>query len=131
MSRANKALVVAIVSAFGLWGCAQSTGSATVERARVLEERVAKLEEECQAAAAARDEFREKLELQMNQLAQVLKERDNLRKQVEIRTAERDTAQVQYEQFRKSIRDLLSGADAAANSAPAPSTVRSAVKDNS
>ena len=111
MSRANKALVVAIVSALGVWGCASGSGNGTAERTKVLEEKVAKLEADFESAAAARDEFRLKLEKQMAQLQIVVRERDELRQQINVRTSERDAVQGQYDQFRKSLKDLLGQAE--------------------
>jgi septal ring factor EnvC (AmiA/AmiB activator) len=122
MSRTSKALVVAIVAGFGLWGCAKGTGGA--DRTQVLEKKVAQLEEDFRAAAVARDQVRQKLtaaeehgarlEHEVAQLRLVVKERDELRRQLTTRTGERDTLQVQYDQFRRSLRDLLGQAEAAA-----------------
>jgi septal ring factor EnvC (AmiA/AmiB activator) len=124
MSRAKKALVVAVVAAFGLWGCAQGPGS---ENNRALEAKVRKLEEDFKAAATARDQVRQKLaavEEQGNklqqQLAEVVKDRDGLRQQVAVRTSERDALQVQYDQFRKAIRDLVGQADTVAAAPTTP-----------
>jgi hypothetical protein len=111
MNRANKALVVAMVSALGIWGCASGSGNGTADRTKVLEDKVAKLEQDFLAAATARDEFRVKLENEMAQLQVVVKERDELKKQIHIRTGERDALQGQYDQFRKSLRDLLGRAE--------------------
>jgi chromosome segregation ATPase len=128
MNRANKALVVAIVCGFGMWGCAKGPGSAGADRIRALELKVAKLEEDFRAAAAARDQVKQKLfatEEQRKQLqkeqAVLVQERDDLRKQVATRTGERDALQTQYEQFRKAIRDVLGQAEAnAGGSASVP-----------
>jgi septal ring factor EnvC (AmiA/AmiB activator) len=135
MSGVNKALVVALIAALGLWGCAKgpANGAATAERVRALETKVTKLEEDFRAAAAARDGFRQRLavvEGERTQLrrevAQIVAERDELRKQIAARTTERDTLQVQYDQIRKGIKDLLGQAEAT-SSGPITQPVTSAV----
>src|SRR5579883_3205457 len=120
MSLGKKALVVAIVSLLGLWGCAKgpSNSSASAERIKFLEGKISKLESDFRAVAAARDQVKGQLatlEDQQNQLqqevAKVQKERDALRVQVTARTGERDALQVQYDQFRKAIKDAIGQAD--------------------
>jgi chromosome segregation ATPase len=122
MSRAHKALVVTIVSALGLWGCAQGAGDATVQRTKALEEKVASLDEAFRAAVAERDDFRTKLEKEMAQLRLVIKERDDLRRQVETRTGERDAVQGQYDQFRQSLKNLLGQAETASRQTQPPTS---------
>jgi septal ring factor EnvC (AmiA/AmiB activator) len=130
MSRANKAVIVAVVATFGLWGCARgpsTVGAAGAERIKALEVKIAKMEEDFRAAAAARDNFRQRLagveqqraalEQEVAALRVTVRERDDLRKQLVVRTGERDTLQVQYDQFRKGLRDLLGQAEAAASGA--------------
>jgi outer membrane murein-binding lipoprotein Lpp len=136
MTRANKALVILVVAALGLWGCAQGPAhsGANAERVKTLEGKVAKLEEDSKALTSARDQVRKKLaeseelrikvqqELEQQQAA-LTKERDELRNQLTVRTTERDQAQTQFEQFRKGVRSLLLEADtAAATSGSAPPT---------
>src|SRR5262249_31531938 len=133
MSRAKKALVVAVVAALGLWGCAKGpgNGAATAERTKMLEQKINKLEEDFRAAAtaphqvpqkpAAAEDQRARLEKEVAQLALVVKERDDLRRQITVRTSERDAVQVQYDQFRKAIREVLGQAETAAGtSVPQP-----------
>jgi DNA anti-recombination protein RmuC len=129
MTSAKKALVVLIVATLGIWGCAQGQSSNAVsqaDRIKVLEAKNAKLEEDFRAAAAVRDQCRKKLataDEQQQQLRQdldqqlqaVVRERDELRQQVTTRTNERDAMVTQYENFRKSIRELLGQADTALN----------------
>jgi uncharacterized coiled-coil DUF342 family protein len=124
MTGGNKALVIALIGTIGLWGCARGpASSAGAERIKALEYKVAKLEDDFRAAAAARDLLRQRFENQAAQLQAVSKEREDLRKQVVQRTAEREGLQTQYDQFRKSIRDLLGQAEAAASiGAPLPAT---------
>jgi septal ring factor EnvC (AmiA/AmiB activator) len=123
MSLGKKALVVAIVSLLGLWGCAKgpSNGSAAAERIKFLEGKISKLESDFRAVASARDQIKSQLatlEEQHNQLqqevAKIQKERGILRAQVVARTGERDALQVQYDQFRKAIKDAIGQAEAAA-----------------
>lgn len=129
MTGGSKAVVVALVATLGLWGCARGpASSAGAERLRALEQKVAKLEDDFRAAAAARDvlrqklaaadELRARLEAQVAQLQVAVRERDELRKLFASRTAERDALQGQYDQFRKGIRDLLGQAEAAATVTP-------------
>jgi septal ring factor EnvC (AmiA/AmiB activator) len=132
MARANKALVVLVVAVLGLWGCAQRPAPVGLERLKSLEAKIAKLEDDYKAAAAARDQARKKLadtEEQRTKLQQDIdqqaKERDDLKQQVTARTTERDTLQGQFESFRKGVRSLLNQADTAATT-PVPTPVISA-----
>src|SRR2546421_483898 len=100
MTGFNKGLIIAVVACVGLWGCARgpSGGSAAAERIKALEFKVSKLEDDFRAAAAARDTLRSRLaaaedertrlENEVAQLKLVVRERDELRKQVATRTAE-------------------------------------------
>jgi septal ring factor EnvC (AmiA/AmiB activator) len=131
MCRAKKALVVAVVAALGLWGCAKGPGLG--DNTRTLEVKVRKLEEDFKAAATARDQVRQKLaavEEQGNklqqQLARVIQERDGLRQQVVVRTSERDALQGQYDQFRKALRELVGQADTSAAGAATQQPVTAA-----
>jgi len=135
MTRANKALVILVVAALGLWGCAQGPAhsGASAERVKTLEGKVAKLEEDGKALTSARDQVRKKLaeseefrikiqqELDQQQAA-IAREREDLRNQLNTRTTERDQTQAQFEQFRKGVRSLLLQADTAANDSTAPPT---------
>jgi chromosome segregation ATPase len=125
MSRANKALVVLIVAALGLWGCAQGPAH-NGERVKGLEAKVAKLEEDFKAATTARDQVRKKLadvEEQRNKSLQeaeqqqqaLTKEREELKQQLTTRTTERDTVQTQFEVFRKELHNLMQQVDTAAS----------------
>ena len=127
MTRAKPALVALIVAVIGSWGCARSTtghASPHLDRLKILEAKNAKLEEDFRTAAATREQLRKKLaaaEAQQRQLRTELdeqvqkltQERDELRHNVAQRTGERDAMSNQYEQFRKSIRELLGQAEAA------------------
>jgi uncharacterized coiled-coil DUF342 family protein len=116
MTSGNKVLALVVVASLGLWGCAKGPApvSATPERIKALESRIAKLEEDFRTAAAARDQLRQQLAAVNQEKAQLQKDRDDLQQQVNTRTTERDTVQAQFEQFRKGIRNLLGQADTAA-----------------
>lgn len=125
MARANKALVVLVVAALGLWGCSQRPAPGGLERIKALEGKITKLEDDYKAVATARDQARKKLaeaeeqrlKLQQDleqQQQQLARERDELKQQVTVRTAERDTLQSQFDVFRKGVRSLLNKADTAA-----------------
>ena len=119
MTRTGKGLVVALVMALGLWGCAQGNGttSGQAERIRQLEAKVAKFETDYQSAATARDQLskqvalletdaarmRKTLELQKN----AIKERDALRLEVDARTTERDAFQNRCQLFEDGLKNLL------------------------
>jgi hypothetical protein len=131
MARANKALVVLVVAALGLWGCSQRPAPNGLERIKALEGKLGKMEDDYKAVATARDqarkklaeaeELRLKLQQEADQQQQTLtKERDDLKQQVTARTTERDTLQTQFETFRKGVRSLLHQADTAAAVATPP-----------
>ncbi len=88
---------------------------------------MARLEEDFRRAAAARDQFRKKLNeneqatTQLRQEFDVLqKDRDQLRAQLKTRTAERDSVAGQFDVFRKSLKDLIGQTEAALAKPPAP-----------
>jgi chromosome segregation ATPase len=122
MSRAQKALSVLVVACLGLWGCAQgaANGHASAQRMRALETKIAKLETDFRAVVKDRDQLRKQLattEQERDKLQASAKQCDELRQQLTARTSERDSVQGQFDQFRKEIRSLLGRADttAAAN----------------
>jgi chromosome segregation ATPase len=106
MSRASKVLVMVVVVALGVWGCARKPNSqaAQVERVRALEERCAQLEQDYRTVAAARDQARKQAQAGAEEGARLgkemaavvavkdglTKERDGLRRQVKAREGERD-----------------------------------------
>jgi chromosome segregation ATPase len=130
MTRASKAFVVCVVATLGLWGCAQGpvASKASTEKVKALESRCHKLEDECKQTAAARDQVKKKLveveEQRQKALKEVeqkrvlIKERDELKGQLEQRTNERDAMQNQFESFRQGLRTLLKDVDAAASTMP-------------
>jgi hypothetical protein len=133
MSRANKALVVLVVAALGLWGCAQGPAN-SAEKIKALEGKVVNLEEDYKAAASARDAIKKKLaafeEEQAKKHLAFDQQKEELRQQVAARTAERDAAQTQFEQFRKNLRTLLGQAEAA-TAVPAPPAAAATASINS
>jgi chromosome segregation ATPase len=134
MSGFHKGLIIAVVASMGLWGCARgpASGAAAAERIKALEYKVGKLEEDFRSAVAARETLRSRLavaetdrtrlENEVAELQLVVRERDELRKQVATRTAERDTLQAQFEQFRKGLRELLGQAETASAAVGLPAT---------
>src|SRR5260370_40809517 len=132
MSFGKQVLILVAIGSLGLWGCAQGPSAAHAERIRALETKMAKLEEDFKAAVAGREQLRKKLTTaeeekaqlaqQVEQLQLVVKERDDLRQQLAIRTAERDGVQTQFTHFRKSIRTLLGQAETASNATLQPVT---------
>jgi uncharacterized coiled-coil DUF342 family protein len=113
MKRVAAVLIVALV---GVWGCSQSptNRAALVERIKILEDKNSRLEDEVHAIANARDQVRQQLaraEEHINKLNAVVKERDDLRVQIKVRTGERDQVASQYESFRKNLKDFVSQAD--------------------
>jgi uncharacterized coiled-coil DUF342 family protein len=138
MIRLKTAFLMAVVAALGLWGCARgpSGNGAAGEKVKALEQKVSKLEDDFRVAAAARDRARQRLTVveeqrgqlqkEVTQLKDTVKECDDLRHQVAARTTERDTLQVQYDQFRKAIRDLVGQAETAGGPSLQPATVTAA-----
>jgi exonuclease VII small subunit len=116
MSRVYLAFAVLVVAGLGAWGCTQGPGNrvALTERVKSLESKSAKLEDEIRGVAAARDEARQLLfraEQHIQKLQAVVHERDDLRLLVKVRTSERDQLAGQFDQFRKSLVDLLGDAE--------------------
>jgi predicted nuclease with TOPRIM domain len=129
------ALAVAIMC---IWGCAQGpTGGAVseAERIKALEAKNARLQEDYRAAAATRDQLRQKLAAaeemtaqarqELDLMGEVSKECDELKQQVLARTVERDATQEQFDQFRGEIRKLLGQAETAARPSSEPVTTTS------
>src|SRR5262245_32450736 len=108
MTRAHKALVIAVVAVFGLWGCAQESGKPAAgggDRIKALEAKCSKLETDCRKVTEARDAALQqlsKIEQERAQDAQtqqeIARERDALKEKMSARTAERDSARSQLEE---------------------------------
>jgi septal ring factor EnvC (AmiA/AmiB activator) len=111
MPRSHQAVGLAIVFLFGLWGCSRApsseSGTATAEKLKAVETKLAKLEEDFRATASARDQLARKLataEGQVDRLNKDVKARDDL---IQTRTAERDQATNQFKTLRDGLKDLL------------------------
>ncbi len=117
MNRFSRAVAVLSVTLIGLWGCAQGpTATAQAERIKALEAKNGRLEVDFRAAAGARDQLRQQLaqaEEHIQRLQSIVKERDELKIQVKLRTSERDQVAIQFETFRKSLKELVGQAESA------------------
>ena len=144
MARHYKILGFLLVALLGAYGCAKGPGSGgPTESNSTPTAKVQKLEEDYRAAVAARDQFRQKLvaaeeqhakaqrELEQTRVAAAT-EREALKNEVKARTGERDALQIQYETFRKNLKELLGNADTAVGAlnlpAPKPSADQGAQK---
>ena len=122
MSRSHHAVGVLLVAVFGLWGCSRApsadSGSATAEKLKAVETKLARLEDDFRAAASARDQLNKKLIAaeeartalltQVDRLGKDLKAKDE---QVATRTAERDQAAGQFKSLKDELRELLTKAE--------------------
>jgi len=134
MNTTSKGLLLVIaVACLGLWGCAQNkAGADTAAKLRELEARHAKLEEDYQAVAAANESIRKRLALveadratltkKVEELHVVLRERDELKRQVTVRTGERDTLHAQMVQFGRELQSLVGRVEAATSGGNRPTT---------
>ncbi len=126
MNRSHKVLGFVLVVICGLYGCAKGPTSkgGSSEKNSPLEAKAQRLEEDYRAAAAARDQFRLKLlaaeekhnhlQKQLEQTRQVAAaDREVLTAEVQARLVERDTLAVQYDSFRRNLKDLLGQAETA------------------
>lgn len=114
----NRAFVLVGIFAGALvtmWGCSNgSTRAALADRVNTLESKTAKLESELRNVMAIRDQAKQQLakaEGHIQKLQQVVKERDELKIQLQVRTSERDQVLAQYDEFRRSIKDMVGQAD--------------------
>src|SRR5205823_14878811 len=112
MSRAHKALAILVVSTLGLWGCAKGPGSTSEERIKGLEGKVSRLEGDLKVAETTRDQLHKQLPAAEEQVVKLQHDRNDIEKTLTARTSERDNVQTQFEQFRKSLRELIGQADA-------------------
>ena len=115
MNRVSHTVAILAVALLGVWGCAQGpSATAQAERIKSLEAKTTRLEADFRAAAAARDQLRQQLtqaEEHLQKLQVVVKERDELKIQLKLRTSERDQVSTQYETFRKSLKELVGQAE--------------------
>ncbi|MEJ5276216.1 MAG: hypothetical protein WHU94_09925 [Thermogemmata sp.] len=121
MSRARQVLGLFLVTLFGVYGCTQ--GQIGGREKSALEAKIQRLEEEVRSAHTAQQQLRQKLlaaeerqvqlQKQLEQWqAQAAAEREALRAELKVRTAERDALAAHYDKFRKDLRDLLQQAEA-------------------
>jgi chromosome segregation ATPase len=126
-------LAVLLIASLSIYGCTSQKTGAINAKIREMDARYAKLEEDYRTIAATNDAFRKKLsqsEAQRAELAKevaalrvVVAERDELRKQLEARTGERDAVHAQLTQFNKDVQALAGRIQAAVNSQPGPEVV--------
>jgi hypothetical protein len=111
MNRTFKIAGFLFVTLFGAYGCTQAPGGS--ERSTSPAAKLQRLEEDLKSASTARDEFRQKLMAAENRQAQLQKQLDAERAQVQARTIERDTIATQYDGFRKNLKELIGQAESA------------------
>jgi hypothetical protein len=123
MNRTNKTIFFLLVVGMGVYGCAKApSGNARSDGNTSPEAKAQRWEEDFRAAAAARDQYRQKLlatEEKLTQLQQqfdhertaAANERETLKAEIKIRSNERDSLQTQYDGFRKNLKDLISQAE--------------------
>jgi septal ring factor EnvC (AmiA/AmiB activator) len=118
MSRSHQIVGIAIVALCGIWGCSQAPSadstSATAEKLKSVETKLARLEEDFRAAASARDQLSQKLHAAENartalqadvaKLARDMKAKDEL---IQTRTAERDQALNQLKALKDGLKEIL------------------------
>jgi len=122
MTRSHKILGFLVVIIVGVYGCAQGPAGTGTGDKNTQGSKVQRLEEDLRAAAAARDQFKQKLFAAEEREARLQKQLDNERVETKARTAERDSLATQYEGFRKSLKELLSQAE---GTLPTPSLSQS------
>lgn len=142
MPRSIKILGFVLVTFVGAYGCAKGPGaSATTDNNATATAKAQKLEDDYRTAIAARDQFRQKLVAAEEQHAKTQREleqtraaaaaeKEALKSEVKARTGERDALNVQFEGFRKNLKELLGTADTAVGAlnlpAPKPSAEQGA-----
>jgi chromosome segregation ATPase len=122
MPRSHQVLGIAIVAVVGIWGCSRApsadSASATAEKLKTVEAKLARLEEDFRAAASARDQLSQKLHAAENartalqadvaKLARDMKAKDDL---IQTRTAERDQALSQLKALKDGLKEILAKLD--------------------
>jgi chromosome segregation ATPase len=114
MSRSRHAVGVLIVAVFGLWGCsrAPSAGeSATAEKLKAVEAKLARLEDDFRAAASARDQLSKRLIAAEEARVAAAREAKVKDEQLQARTAERDQAAGQFKALKDELKELLTKAE--------------------
>lgn len=128
----NAYLGITVALLVSAWGCSRSgsTGTALTERIQSLEAKTLRLEEDFRSASAQRDQFKRKLgaeeearaqlQIEVERLQLVVKDLNETKAQLAIRTGERDAMANQYESFRKNLREMLGQAETALAKPEAP-----------
>jgi hypothetical protein len=112
MTRSHKILGFLFVVVVGAYGCARvPVGSGGTEKSTSLEAKAQRLEQDFRAAAAARDQFKQKLLAAEEEQTRLQRQLDQERAEVKARIAERDTIATQYDGFRKSLKELIAQAE--------------------
>lgn len=115
MQRAAILVGIFAITLVTMWGWSKSSSrAALVDRVKSLEDKTAKLDSELRSVIAIRDQAKQQLakaETHIQKLQQVVKERDELKIQLQVRTNERDQVLAQYDEFRKSLKDMVGTAD--------------------
>jgi outer membrane murein-binding lipoprotein Lpp len=125
-----------LFSSFGVWGCTHQKTGAISAKIQELESRYAKLEEDYRVLQVTHEQSRKRLSqaetqrallekqktelLTQNanlttQMETAVSEREELRKQVAQRAAERDAAQAHLMQFSKDLQALVGRVESAVN----------------
>ena len=118
MPRFHQVIGIAVVTLVGVWGCSQApsadSASATAEKLKSVEAKLARLEEDFRAAASARDQLSVKLHAAENartalqadvaKLARDIKAKDDV---IQTRTAERDQALDHLKMLKDGLKEIL------------------------
>ena len=102
MNRAYALIVAGLVTVVAAWGCSEETAhrAALVDRLNSLEAKSTRLEDDLRGVVAARDQAR----------AELNRAEETIQKLKQV-SAERDQIAAQFDQFRKSIKSLLTEAE--------------------
>lgn len=122
MKRHRAALVVSLLAALTVWGCAQSgSGPSLQQKIKLLEEEIAALQAQ---ATTLRKELRDtkaerdRMVAEVQQLRPLVRQLEEIKQQLAQRTQERDQAQSQLQQLRKGVRELVQQLEAIAADQP-------------
>jgi chromosome segregation ATPase len=141
MSRFNKSLSILTVSFLGLWGCAQgpANSSAQADKVKKLEDKCAQKDEDYRKKAVELDQARKvaaglqqdkeqledqrgRMQKELDQFRVVVKERDRLRQELDLKTTQRDALQARCDKLKAGIRSLMSDDDAMLPTPPTTNT---------
>ncbi|MSR32238.1 MAG: hypothetical protein EXR99_12100 [Gemmataceae bacterium] len=121
----NKSIWVAVAITVGIWGCSQNQGVSPAEKIKILESRCLQLEQDSLAISEMREQLAKTvalLEKKLENHVQVVQERNELRSLSDLRTGERDAAQLRGDMLKKGLQDLLEQDDAMTSTARQPVT---------